>query len=138
MEKYYSKIKPGLLLHIIVRLRDFKQDRIEVIEPDNFLQCAILRLDDGKTFRPHKHVDKDVTYETTKAQEGWIVIRGLIRCTLYDIDDTILATPYLGEGDSSFTLNGGHTFTVLEDNTFAYEIKSGPYFGQEKDKTFIE
>ena len=72
------------------------------------------------------------------AQESWVVIQGKVICTFYDIDNTIIATPTLNSGDSSFTLEGGHTYTILEDNTLVYEYKTGPYEGQALDKEFIE
>lgn len=57
---------------------------------------------------------------------------------MYDIDNkTILATPILEAGDASFTLYGGHTYEILEENTIVYEYKTGPYEGQELDKRFI-
>jgi hypothetical protein len=138
MEKYYSKVQPDLLLHIVFRFEDFTRDRIDIIEPDNFLQCAALRFNTGRTFRPHKHIERCVTDEHRKAQESWFVVRGLIRCTFYDIDDTIIAQPYIKEGEASFTLHGGHTYTVLEDHTCLLEYKSGKYEGQENDKEFID
>ena len=57
---------------------------------------------------------------------------------MYDIDNTtVLATPTLEPGDASFTLQGGHTYEILEDDTVVYEYKTGPYEGQELDKRFI-
>ena len=56
----------------------------------------------------------------------------------FDIDDTVLATPILKPGDASFTLEGGHNYVILEDDTVVYEYKTGPYEGQKLDKTFIE
>jgi len=43
----------------------------------------------------------------------------------------------LRPGDASFTLYGGHTYEILEDDTIVYEYKTGPYEGQKLDKTFI-
>ena len=37
----------------------------------------------------------------------------------------------------SFTLQGGHNYLILEDDTLVYEFKTGPYEGQEFDKKFI-
>ena len=55
-----------------------------------------------------------------------------------DIDDTVIAEPVLMPGDASFTLYGGHTYQILEDDTIVYEYKTGPYEGQELDKKFIK
>jgi len=136
MEKIYSKIEPNKLLHVVNRLHEF-QGRKEVIPEDNFIQCATLRMEKGKTFPPHKHIIKDRHYPEQIAQESWVVIRGSVKCILYDIDNTVLSTPTLKQGDASFTLYGGHTYEILEDDTLVYEYKTGPYEGQKLDKEII-
>lgn len=136
MEKIYSKIQPELLLHVINRLDDIF-GRTEVIEENNFIQCATLNMQKGKTFKPHKHIMKDRRHYNQIAQESWVVIKGSVKCIFYDIDDTIIATPILNAGDASFTLYGGHNYEILEDDTIVYEYKTGPYEGQKLDKTFI-
>ncbi len=137
MEKIYSKIEPNKLLHVINRVSEI-ENRTEVVPEDNFIQCATLRMPKGKTFFPHKHITKDRHYPEQIAQESWVIIKGRVKCILYDIDDTIIATPILGVGDASFTLYGGHTYEILEDDTIVYEYKTGPYEGQALDKTFIK
>jgi cupin fold WbuC family metalloprotein len=137
MEKIYSKVEEGKLLHIINRLSEI-QGRQEVVPEDNFIQCATLKMEKGKTFPPHKHITKDRHYSEQIAQESWVVIKGSVKCIFYDIDDTIIATPILEAGDASFTLYGGHTYEILENDTIVYEYKTGPYEGQALDKTFIK
>ena len=135
MERIYSKVD-GRLLHIVNRIYEF-QGRNEVIPEDNFLQCATLRMEKGKSFPPHKHITKDRHYTEQIAQESWVVIKGSVKCKFYDIDNTIIAEPVLNVGDASFTLYGGHTYEILEDDTLVYEYKTGPYEGQKLDKEFI-
>jgi hypothetical protein len=137
MEKYYSKVNNNKLLHIVNRFEDIK-GREDIIPPDNFIQCASLKMEKGKTFRPHEHIKKERTYKEKIAQESWIIIRGRVRCILYDLDDTILATPVLNVGDASFTLEGGHTYEILDEDTIVYEYKTGPYEGQFNDKRFLD
>lgn len=137
MEKIYSKVDPTKLLHLIVRKDDITPGRQDVISEENFIQCSILNMEEGKTFKPHKHIWKERTRNVI-AQESWVVIQGSVKCIFYDIDDTIIAEPILKVGDASFTLEGGHNYYILEDNTLVYEYKTGPYEGQKLDKTFIE
>jgi hypothetical protein len=137
MEKIYSKVEEGKLLHIINRLSEI-DGRSEVVPEDNFIQCATLKMEKNKTFPPHKHIIKDRHYSEQIAQESWVVIKGSVKCILYDIDDQIIATPILYPGDASFTLYGGHTYEILESDTIVYEYKTGPYEGQSFDKTFIK
>jgi len=136
MEKIYSKINPKKLLHIINRLSDIT-GRADIVPEDNFIQCATLKMPKDKTFPAHKHITKDRHYPEQIAQESWVVIQGKVRCYLYDIDDKLLATPILTPGDASFTLHGGHTYKILQEDTIVYEYKTGPYEGQELDKEFI-
>ena len=137
MEQFYSKVKEGVLLHVIWRMEDFTEGRIDVISPDQFIQCSALLMNAGKTFRPHKHIEREVTDIDRIAQESWHIIKGRVKVTFYDLDDSIIAQPILYEGDTSFTLRGGHTYLILQENTRVLEYKTGKYSGQATDKTFI-
>jgi len=137
MEKIYSKVEPNKLLHIINRLEEI-EGRCDVVPQENFIQCATMKMDKGKTFLPHKHITKDRHYPNQIAQESWIVIKGSVKCKFYDLDNSLIAEPILGPGDASFTLYGGHTYEILEENTIVYEYKTGPYEGQKLDKEFIK
>lgn len=136
MEKIFSKIDPSKLLHIIVRCEDFQPGRMDVVDVNQFLQCSILNLNKDHTFKPHKHTWKHRERRII-AQESWIVIRGSVKCTFYDTDNSILAEPIIKQGDLSITLEGGHNYLILEDSTLVVEYKTGPYEGQQFDKTFI-
>jgi cupin fold WbuC family metalloprotein len=136
MIQYFSKIDPQKLLHVVVRKEDLTPGRVEAVPEDNFIQCALLNMEKGKTFKPHRHIFKERTRNVI-AQESWIVIQGSVKCTFYDLDNSVLVEPILNPGDASFTLEGGHTYTILEDNTLVYEYKTGPYEGQALDKIFL-
>lgn len=137
MIKIYSNINKEVLLHIIHRFDDKNYGRIDIVPDNNFIQCSFLKLENNKTFKPHKHIKKERTYKEQIAQESWIVIKGSVRCIFYDLNDEIIATPILYAGDASFTLFGGHNYEILEEGTIVYEYKTGPYEGQEFDKVFI-
>tara|TARA_R110000744_G_scaffold39158_1_gene89184 strand:+ start:6555 stop:6965 length:411 start_codon:yes stop_codon:yes gene_type:complete len=136
MEQYYSKVEPTKLLHMVNRLSEIS-GRTNVVDDEHFIQCATLKMQNGQTFPAHKHIIKDRHYPEQIAQESWIVIQGKVMCKLYDLDDTLIASPILNAGDASFTLYGGHTYIILEDDTIVYEYKTGPYEGQQLDKTLI-
>jgi len=137
MEKIYSKVQPDKLLHMIIRKEEIKPGRVDIVSEENFIQCSMLNMEKGKTFKPHKHIWKERTRNVI-AQESWVVIQGSVKCIFYDLDDTIIAEPILYPGDSSFTLEGGHNYLIMEDDTLVYEYKTGPYEGQEFDKTFLQ
>jgi cupin fold WbuC family metalloprotein len=137
MYKIYSKVVPDKLLHMIIRKDEIKPGRVDIVPEDNFIQCSMLNMEKGKTFRPHKHIYKERTRNVI-AQESWMVIQGSVQCIFYDIDNTHLESPILYAGDCSFTLEGGHNYLILEDNTLVYEYKTGPYEGQKFDKVFLD
>jgi hypothetical protein len=74
MKKYILKLKKEKLLHIINRLDEIN-GRTEMVPEDNFIQCATLKMEKGKTFPPHKHITKERTYPAQIAQESWVVLR---------------------------------------------------------------
>lgn len=129
-------IHEGKLLHKVYTKDDFTEDRTELVESDQFIQCSFLKMNAGKTFRPHKHIWKKPCFKETIAQESWVVIQGSVKVHYYDTEMNLLETHVLKAGDVSFTLEGGHTYEILEDNTLVYEYKTGPYEGQARDKVF--
>ena len=137
MKKLVSKID-GKLLHTIFYISDVVKERIDVIDGDNQLQFSASEIVKGKKFRPHYHIPKKIEYTEVTSQEAWVVVKGRIKTTYYDINSKILSNEILNAGDVSITLQGGHTFEVLEEDTILYEFKTGPYLGVELDKNFIK
>jgi len=141
MKKIYSKTDPDVLLAIITDFSDFNSTRVDVIPDTEFLQSALVRINEGTSFRPHKHIWKPFTsmynFGEIVTQEAWIVVRGMIKVNIYDTDDTLAETTIVNKGGACFTIHGGHTLESLEDYTCIVEIKNGPYQGQIKDKVFI-
>ena len=135
MKKIYSNIQPNKLLHIITSVDEIKSGRIDIVPEEEYLQLAILKMNKGKTFLPHKHIIKEKI--TDIAQESWLVYEGKVKCTFYDLDDSILDEPIIEKGGISITLRGGHNYLIMSDNTTVLEYKTGPYLGQEFDKQFI-
>ena len=137
MKNIYSKIQDDTLLHIINRKSEITKEREDIVDANNFIQLSTLKLDKGKTFKPHAHIWKKSVPDSI-AQESWVVISGKVKCFFYDLNDELLTTEILEPGDCSITLLGGHTYEILEDNTVVYEYKTGPYEGQTNDKVFLE
>lgn len=132
----YSKLYQDRIIHIVNRKQDITE-RTNIIPDNEFLQLATLRMQKGKTFKPHRHIWKDAPGKSI-AQESWVVITGSVKIYLYDLDDTLIHTDVLMPGDCSITLHGGHNYEILEDDTVVYEYKTGPYSGIENDKVFID
>ncbi len=137
MKKIISQVEPGKLLHLINRFDEIGK-RTDVAPEDQFIQLATLRMEKGKTFRPHKHIWKPAAKLEVIAQESWVVIQGSVKIFMYDLNDKLIGTEIINQGDCSMTFEGGHTYEILEENTVVYEYKTGPYTGVENDKVFLE
>ena len=137
MIKIYSKMVPNMLCHMVLRKKEIVEERTDIISAENFLQLSTLNMPKGKTFRPHKHIWKPGEEEVI-AQESWVVIEGMVKVSFFDTDGQLLEDIILHPGDSSITLQGGHTYLSMRDNTKVYEYKTGPYKGQKLDKVFLD
>jgi len=135
IEKIYSKIEPNKLISSIVSLKDVSSHRVDISPDDQFLQVGVINLKDKTSIKAHKH--KSIIRKTTITQEAWIIHRGKIKASIYDIDKTFLKEIIITDGDCIVLYNGGHSFTSLEENTIFYEIKTGPYYRYENDKEDI-
>ena len=137
MLKIYSDIMHDKLLHMIYYKDDLETKREDVAPEEQFIQVSALQLEEGSTFRPHKHIWKEAPEPEVIAQESWCIMNGRVKAHFYDLDDSLIGEYELNEGDISLTFEGGHTYTILEDAK-VYEYKTGPYQGVEKDKVFLE
>lgn len=139
----FSNLEPKKLLHQAFIFdatvehessNDF--GRTDISPECESLQVAFLKLPLNKTFRPHRHIIHN--RDMPMAQESWIVIRGGVEVTYYDLDDTVLKTLQIGAGSCTVTYEAGHNYKALTHDTVVYELKTGPYLGVEKDKTFLK
>lgn len=136
MKYIYSQIQPKKLLHVINKINDIV-DRSNIAPDHQFLQLATLKMEKGKTFKPHQHIWKPSSTEKIIAQESWVVIKGSVKVYMYDINGEFLETQIINQGDCSMTFEGGHSYEILENDTIVYEYKTGPYMGIENDKVFL-
>lgn len=135
MIKIYSIIEPDKLLHVVFQSSK-AMGREQLVESSEYLQIASLNLKSGQSFVAHKHLWKILPDNNNIAQESWVVLKGKIEVTFYDLNDVLLQSEILGPGDVSITLYGGHSYKIMEDS-IALEFKSGPYLGKDLDKELI-
>ena len=126
------------ILHIIYARTDLENigNRCDISEDKEFLQLAALKIKKDHKFKGHKHLR--LVRETDITQECWIVVKGTVKTFHYDEEDNLLEENILQAGDATITFRGGHNYQSLKEDTLVYEIKTGPYMGQAKDKTFID
>lgn len=124
----------GENLAIIIKA-DYEKDGVEFFTPDDYSQqLAFMKHEKGKIIDPHvhNHVERQVHY----TQEVLVIRRGKLRVDFYTDNRNYLESYILEGGDVILLASGGHGFEVLDDVEM-FEIKQGPYAG-ENDKTRFE
>lgn len=134
--KVWSKVEPGNLLHQFFNSQYENDCRTDLCSDDEYLQVACIAANSGTKYRPHRHIA--LNRKTDITQEVWIVVAGCARVTYYDLDGSVLRVQPLFQGNCSITFRGGHSYEILEDGTIIFEVKNGPYYGQVKDKVFLD
>jgi cupin fold WbuC family metalloprotein len=125
-QKIHSKVYPKILL-VSVLSSDSTDARTDAAGTEEILQASLLRLPQGRTIAPHKHL---LQFRNTQGTcEAWIVIAGQLQAQVFDVDNTVADTVTLSAGDCMVLYRGGHNFTVVSEDAVIYEIKNGPYYG---------
>jgi len=119
------------ILAIIVK-NSYTSNGITFFTPDDFSQqLAYMNHPKGKQIQPHVH--NEVKREVLYTKEVLLIKKGKIKCDFYTDDKIYIDSRILEAGDIILLASGGHGFEMLED-TEMFEIKQGPYAG-ENDKT---
>jgi hypothetical protein len=94
-------------------------------------QLAYISHPAGTAIAPHFHnpVPREVLY----TQEVLLIRKGRLRVDFYTDERKFISSRYLCAGDVILLIKGGHGFSVLDDVEM-FEVKQGPYIG-EQDKT---
>jgi hypothetical protein len=130
MEKIYSKIRKKKLLHIVSKKYLKEKKRIDLIDATFPLQVARVNLKKN-TIRPHSNKFKINKKKKNDQNECWIVLKGVLYVSLFDIDKSKIKNLILKRGSILITVGGGHSINKSSKNTEIVEIKLGPYNGKD-------
>jgi hypothetical protein len=106
-----------------------------VPEDEEFLQVGTWRYDNGQQLRAHVH--NIVPREIDRTNEVVIVLQGSMAARIFDEERHLVETVTVRHGEFLILMNGGHDYTILENDTRILEIKNGPFLGKEIDKTLF-
>jgi cupin fold WbuC family metalloprotein len=134
MNRIQSQVDDSILC-TYVRKKDIGSYRTDLSLESELLQASARLLKQNTHVAAHKHLPINRT--TIGTQEAWIVIEGKIVADIYDIDDKKISEVTISSGDAIVFYRGGHSLTVIENDTIFYEFKNGPYNGKENDKQQI-
>jgi hypothetical protein len=130
MEKIYSKIKKKKLLHIVSKKYLKEKKRIDLIDATFPLQVARVNLKKNR-IRPHSNKFKINKKKKFAQNECWIVLKGVLYVSLFDIDKSKIKNLILKRGSILITVGGGHSINKSSKSTEIVEIKLGPYNGKD-------
>jgi cupin fold WbuC family metalloprotein len=130
----FSKIKKKLIAKIFF-FKDLKKERNDVCPSNEFIQLSTQILDKGRKVNAHSHLN--IHRNSNITQEVWLVLSGKIEASIFDLNKKIIKKVRLQRGDCLVLFRGGHGFKNLSKRTVFYEIKTGPYYGKNKDTAEI-
>ena len=101
---------------------------------DSFVQVGTWKYEKGKILDAHYHN----TFERKSyiTQEVVLVLEGTIICNLYTTDGEFIASEEIKQNQLIIQFQGIHEYEIM-DNSKVLEIKNGPYFGPDKDRTRV-
>ena len=104
--------------------------------PENFtFQFGYGQVSDKKKLRPHIH--KKLLRELSNTAEFIFVIDGSMFINVLDESSNKIASITLKSNMCLLQHKGGHSISIAK-NTRYFEIKQGPYFGNDRDKYFLD
>jgi len=122
----------GRLYALVLRRETEVEGASFFTPPENDLQLGLHQHRRGAEIKPHLH--RDSTRTVRSIQEVLHIQRGKVEADFYDEERQRVARCTLEAGDTVLLLAGGHGFRMLED-TKMVEVKQGPYYGVEADKS---
>lgn len=114
----------GRIAHMAFSMGNADLGRTDLAHAGEGLQCAVIKFPAGKSFLAHRHLERPRTISIT--QEAWVIIKGAVKISYFDENETFLAEAILSAGDMSLTFRGGHGYAIVEDAEI-YEFKLGPF-----------
>jgi hypothetical protein len=116
------------MLGFIVR-NNFYKDGLTFFTPEDLsLQFAYMNHPAGRLIQAHIH--NRIKREIDCTREVLIIKKGKIRIDFYLDHEQYLESKILEDGDIAFLSEGGHGIYILESTQF-FEVKQGPYMGEE-------
>ena len=129
---YFSNICHTQLLHRVSHAREQAGGRIDLTEESLQMQVSRIHLSEDSSVGPHSHATKTVSFIEIVPPEVWIVLNGSVSAALFDTDGSLMEEIVLIAGSVLITFCGGHAIKHCSLNTELFEIKLGPYTGNDK------
>jgi len=100
----------------------------------SFVQFGTWNYEKGKILDAHYHNNFERT--STITQEIVLVLKGKILCNLYTKDKKLIKTLTINKNQFIVQYSLVHEYEILDDS-IVLEMKNGPYFGPDIDRTRV-
>ena len=101
---------------------------------ESFIQVGTWNYEKNKILDAHYH--NYFERNSYRTQEVVIVLEVKLKCNLFTEEGLEVHSEVINEGQMIIQYEGVHEYEILE-NTKVIEVKNGPYYGPEKDRTRI-
>lgn len=102
---------------------------------NDYIQVGTWNYDNDVNLEPHYH--NYFERSSFRTQEVVVVLDGRIKCNLYTEKGHLIEGVILEKNDIIIQYQGVHEYITLEESK-VLEVKNGPYYGPEKDRTRIK
>lgn len=128
-------IKHHNIVKAIIIRKNIKVNKVEFFTPKDYpFQIGFHSRKKNTVLKPHLHPIHN--FFITSSQEVLYVLEGKIQVDLYTTKKQLFKKIILRDGDSILFVSGGHGIKFLKQSR-VFEVKQGPYVGDELAKIFI-
>tara|TARA_B100001778_G_C18218736_1_gene463429 strand:+ start:91 stop:513 length:423 start_codon:yes stop_codon:yes gene_type:complete len=102
---------------------------------ESFIQVGTWNYKKGKVLDAHFH--NEFERKAFRTQEIVFVLDGMITCNLYTQQGELITSEKIEKNCLIIQYQGVHEYEIDKDSKIL-EVKNGPYFGPEKDRTRVD
>ena len=125
----------GIIFASIFDAENINEGLQFITDDESFIQVGTWNYKKGTILDAHFH--NKFERKSFRTQEVVFVLAGKITCNLFTEDGEFIKTVEISKNQLIIQFEGIHEYEIDEDSKIL-EIKNGPYFGPEKDRTRVD
>jgi len=128
-------IHDGIIFASIFDTENLNEGLQFITDDESFIQVGTWNYKKGNVLDAHFH--NKFERKSFRTQEVVFVLEGKITCNLFTEGGEFIETIEISKHQLIIQFEGIHEYEIDEDSKIL-EIKNGPYFGPEKDRTRVD
>ncbi len=127
-------VRDGVILCRLIEPKDMKPGLNFFSKDEEFIQVGVWgHYENGKYLQNHIHNRFERIAQRT--YETLYMISGSMDVEIFTLEREHVETFNIHKGEILVLMECAHGYTITEDDTTVLEIKNGPFFGADVDKT---